>query len=425
MALPRRNNYDGRMPNGPGRATNLSPKFNNGMAAGRRNPGQPGWAERGFESQDAARSVQRQYGLVKGADGGWVKPDMDFFARQMESQGWGPNAQAGALSGAGTPVGIGGARWMIGKNGFDFTGQASDVPFGNRPVGNAYNATQQIPYGQPQKAGGGIPVTDGRGGGGGQAQLDPREWNRQGFQAGPPRRNPGPIGGAGQGKGGGGIPVTDGRGQGPGPAGNKGPGRAQPGQGTPARLGQYSNFPAPQQPAANFLPMTPQFEAGRRGLDDEYMAGMNQIQNQQNMINPLYQQQLARMATDEAFGKEALMEGAANRGILSGGANPTGASQYLWNRDIQVPYGRERSDLATAASGAYGQSAEAMSGLGLQYNQGLAELLLNRAADAAANIPMNVPQFSTGGRNLRGQQYNNRPRKGGQNRRNRRGPKKK
>lgn len=186
--------------------------------------------------------------------------------------------------------------------------------------------------------------------------------------------------------------------------------------GTPASLGNYSNFPAPQKPAANFLPMTPQFEAGRRGLDDEYKAGQTSILNQQAMIGPMYQQQLARLGTNQGYDQDRFMEQMAERGIVG-----SGVQQQLNTRDILIPYGRERSDLATAASGAYGQAAEALSGLGLQYNQGLAELLLNRAADAAANIPGNVPQYSTGGRTLRGQQYNNRPRKRNNRRRNRRG----
>lgn len=106
-----------------------------------------GWQDRGFESKDAAQSVNRQYGLVKQSGGGWGRPDSDFLQRQMDAQGWGIQDQASSLN-SGTPVAIGGARWMMGKNGMDFTGQASDVPFGNRPVGQAYDSAQQTPYGR-------------------------------------------------------------------------------------------------------------------------------------------------------------------------------------------------------------------------------------------------------------------------------------
>jgi len=107
------------------------------------------WQDRGFESQDAARSVQRQYGLVQGENGGWERPDSAFLQRQMDAQGWGIQDQQGALNN-GTPVAIGGARWLMGANGMDFTGQASDVPFQGQPLGQAYNAGQQAPYGGGQ-----------------------------------------------------------------------------------------------------------------------------------------------------------------------------------------------------------------------------------------------------------------------------------
>jgi hypothetical protein len=109
---------------------------------------EPGWQQRGFGSQDAARSVSKQYGLVQQPGGGWGKPTMDWFTNEMNLQGYGPQAQAGALNESGTPVAIGGARWMMGKNGLNFTGQQSDVPFGNQPMGQPFNSPQQTPFGQ-------------------------------------------------------------------------------------------------------------------------------------------------------------------------------------------------------------------------------------------------------------------------------------
>ena len=98
----------------------------------------PGWEQRGFESQDAARSVGKQYGLVQQEGGGFGKPDMDFLNSQMS--GWINNQQGQ------TPVGIGGARWNVGQGVADFTGQASDAPFGNMPMGQAFNSGQQAAY---------------------------------------------------------------------------------------------------------------------------------------------------------------------------------------------------------------------------------------------------------------------------------------
>jgi len=100
-----------------------------------------GWQQRGFDSRDAAQSVQRQYGLVQDGAGGWEKPDMDFLQRQMTSQGWGPDQPVQ------NPVGIGGARWMVGGGAPQYTGQASDAQFGNMPVGQSYDSAQQTPYG--------------------------------------------------------------------------------------------------------------------------------------------------------------------------------------------------------------------------------------------------------------------------------------
>jgi hypothetical protein len=93
---------------------------------------------RGFESADAAKSVSRQYGLVKQEDGSFAKPTMDWFTQQMETAGYGPQFQAQSTNEAGTPVSIGGARWMMGKNGLDFTGQRSDTA-----GGNAYTDSEQ------------------------------------------------------------------------------------------------------------------------------------------------------------------------------------------------------------------------------------------------------------------------------------------
>jgi hypothetical protein len=95
---------------------------------------------RGFESADAAKSVSRQYGLVKQEDGSFAKPTMDWFTQRMEAAGWGPQAQALAQN-EGNPVAIGGARWMMGKNGLQYTGQLSDTA-----GGAAYDSADQVAY---------------------------------------------------------------------------------------------------------------------------------------------------------------------------------------------------------------------------------------------------------------------------------------
>ena len=471
------------MPNGPSKATNIAPRFNNnggsqaqgkskvdpgfnvnpgfqpppmqgfppnkgggpklwnnpgmepapggggggqGGGGGNQGPGprrlSPGWADpqswkqRGFESQDAARSVSRQYGLVRDENGDWGKPTQGFLEHQVDP--WMHNAYGNS-----TPVGIGGARWMVGNEGAQFTGQATDAVDPNHPNwggGGAYNAGAQAQT--AYNPGGG-------GGGGGRPN---------------PRRNQGPGGMPNQGipsggnGGGGNRPGGAGGRQGGGRNGHRGGNQNQggqrpgyPGVGTAGALGEYANFPAPQAPAENFLPMTPQFEAGRRGLADEQMSQQADILGQQALVDPLYQQQKARLETDRWYEKERMKEQLAGRGVFTpygaGGqqagsvmndplSTGGGIGQYLGQRDIQIPYGRQFSDMGQNAFNQYGGLNNLYGDTELAYNQGMAELLLGRAADAAEMMPMNVPQYSNGNRILRGQGYNNRPNKPNKNR---------
>jgi hypothetical protein len=138
--------------------------------------------------------------------------------------------------------------------------------------------------------------------------------------------------------------------------------------------------------------MTPQFEAGRRGLDDEYSSAMMGLINQRDLIQPQMQLGLSRLGTDQGYANTSLDESLTERGMFNSGTNP-----YLRTRDIDIPYGRQRQDMAIGASSAYGDIASQMSQAGLGYSQGLHELLLNRAADSAATMPMNVPQYSKQG----------------------------
>lgn len=194
----------------------------------------------------------------------------------------------------------------------------------------------------------------------------------------------------------------------------------QSGQGIAGSYGDYANFPAPQDAPPDFLPMTPQFEAGRRGLDDQYQANKMNIINQRDLVMPQYQQAKARLDTNKGYDTSRLNENVNERGLYD-----SGIRSQLMTRDVNLPYGRQFSDLATNAAAQMAGYNTQLADADLAYNQGMAELLLNRAADSASNIPMNVPQYSPGGRILRGQRYYNGPQGGGgggghQNRNNRR-----
>lgn len=165
---------------------------------------------------------------------------------------------------------------------------------------------------------------------------------------------------------------------------------------TPPGVAGYSpqegaNFPAPQNPPPNFLPNTPGFEAGIRGLEDQYSQQRLGVINNQNLIDPMVRQQFERMSTDAGYSANQHVESMADRGLWDSSVNP-----YLYQRDIAIPYGRGQQDLADWAAQQYTGSASDLGELDLGYMQQLAELYLNAAAESAANLPMNVPQFSQG-----------------------------
>lgn len=130
---------------------------------------------KGSSAAAAQASVTRQYGLVKNEAGKWVQPDKAFLVRQMEAAGYGPEFQASALN-AGTPLNIGGARWISGKEGVNFTGERSDAA--KRNPGAAYGAENQVAYtlgsgrGKSGSKGGGKGKPKGRGKGGNKGRPE-------------------------------------------------------------------------------------------------------------------------------------------------------------------------------------------------------------------------------------------------------------
>jgi hypothetical protein len=149
-------------------------------------------------------------------------------------------------------------------------------------------------------------------------------------------------------------------------------------------LGFPNTPPAPP----NFLPMTPQYEAGRRQADDAMLQQLQSIQNQQNLVDPTTQLQQNRLTTDQGYAGQKLDEQLAERGLYQSGVNP-----YLYQRDISIPYGRAYQDLALGAGQQYGDLSQQEGGVYGNYNAALTELLLNRAAQAAQQLPLSLPQF--------------------------------
>lgn len=148
-------------------------------------------------------------------------------------------------------------------------------------------------------------------------------------------------------------------------------------------------YPAPQTPPPNFMPHMPMYEAGLRGLEDQYMANQTDLTSALNSIGPTANQQFQRMGTDAGYTADQHVESMADRGLWDSSVNP-----YLFQRDIAIPYGRGLQDLQQWAQNAYGSAYGGLSENALNYNQGWDELLLANAAEAANQMPSNVPQYS-------------------------------
>jgi hypothetical protein len=362
---------------------------------GRPKPAGQSWRSRGFESKGAAQSVQKQYGLVQDGSGGFEKPDMAFLENQVG--GWIGNPTNV------TPVGIGGARWNVGQGQADFTGQASDVQFGKQPVGNAFNAGAQVPYGVGKLGQGPKP------GGFGGPQKMHTEIGQQNQKAGGNRINPRPNNGVG-GMPNAGVPGGFGTPNKPvykgGPAGPPGSGPKFGGKpkfgGGPAKpkgpkklpfkpAPGLMNFPSMPPQGAPFLPMTQGFESAQRGANDALSQIEGQFAEGQAMIPAQLALEQQRLATDQDVATQRLKEQLAERGVftpygasgdLSSAPAGGGIGESLYGRDVATPFGRAGQDLASSGAQAY-QDLYRSYGLGqLGYNQSIMEALLQRAQDA-------------------------------------------
>jgi len=350
------------------------------------------WQQRGFESQAAGRSASKEFGLMQQPGGGWGRPTMEQVQGIANAWGQGPSQLVQ------TPYDIGGARWMFGAGGAQYTGQAAGGggPYqpgrpggggGQGPGGAAGWMADRTNLGRPAQGGGG-------------GQLGPGARN-----LGRPNQGGGGAGGA-QGGGGGGRRVPP---EQPGMPGY--PGTAP----MSGNVGIPGPTPLPPNAPQNFLPMTPEFEAARRAAEDQRSAQLSDIYAQMGLIAPQAAVANARMGTDYQYGVDALSEQMANRGLVG-----SGPAQYLRQRDIDVPFGRAQQDMAFQIAQQYGGLGSAEAQVGLGYNQSMMEALLDMAAQQAAEQPLSLPQYSRRPRKPRGQNRAGNRRRPGRSRRNRR-----
>lgn len=168
-------------------------------------------------------------------------------------------------------------------------------------------------------------------------------------------------------------------------------------------LNQYDTTPTPYTNTAAtpaFLPQTPGYAAGLKNLTDQYHSTLANIGAQRAGLGSAYNQQFARMGTDVQLGRRGLNNAMAGRNMYN-----SSARQVLDREQIQTPYSRSLQDMNQQMDSAYGQLSQAEQSALLGYNQGLTDLLLQRAADAANSMPYGLPQYGSGDRSYEGYDY--------------------
>jgi hypothetical protein len=151
----------------------------------------------------------------------------------------------------------------------------------------------------------------------------------------------------------------------------------------------YAGFPqAPANPPRPFMPMTPQYEAMRRGASDQLSAAQSGVRTSLMQVQPQLQQGLARLGTDRAYASRSLDEDLAERGMFT-----SGIRSDLQTRDVAIPFGRQEQDMGAAAAAQYADLYSQLMGAGLGYNQTLMEGLLDRASQLYENPTLSTPQY--------------------------------
>ena len=165
---------------------------------------------------------------------------------------------------------------------------------------------------------------------------------------------------------------------------DKGPGRRQP--------GYPKDFmpPMPEAPAPmeNFLPMTAEFEAGRRAIMDQLASTLAQIGVARDQIPYVVKMFDARMKTDMEYETNRVREAMSGRGVLNSGATGT-----TLQRDVYRPLGRAKQDFTLDVAGQEADLASAEAEAQLQANMALQNHTLQRANQVASSQPLSLPQF--------------------------------
>lgn len=137
------------------------------------------------------------------------------------------------------------------------------------------------------------------------------------------------------------------------------------------------------------LPLSPEFEQGRRMLEDELAAALAQIQVGRDEIPAIVNMIEARLKNDEVDDVRRTNEAANARGLYNSGIRTTDVGR------VNQAYGRQRQDVGTEMARTLrdlaGQESTARGG----YDRGLLELLLEEGRRTAADPNAPVADIPT------------------------------
>jgi hypothetical protein len=183
-------------------------------------------------------------------------------------------------------------------------------------------------------------------------------------------------------------------------------GRNRPGGMPRPHLGGGIQPPLGGPAAGSFLPMTPQYEATRRGAEDQRAASLADIAYQRAQIPGAVNMFGARQATDLGQATNLFNDQIVGRGLWNSGIRP---QQY--QEQVTTPFSRNQQDFQLQMEQLANELAFQEGQVGLSYNQALSDALQQRAGDVAQQMPYGLPGQYAGRPNTPKRPRRNRPRR--------------
>lgn len=143
------------------------------------------------------------------------------------------------------------------------------------------------------------------------------------------------------------------------------------------------------------LPLSPEFEAAHRQLDDALSQALTGIGVQRDQIPALLAQLSARMDTDQQESLRQTDEAANARGIYNSGIRTQDRGK------VNLGYDRQRQDVANTTAQQYAELAQAESGARSGYAKDLADLYQELARLTAQQDTLASPRPTRGKRRRR------------------------